>query len=63
MGLFSNDVYIPETLYRFLPLLYAAAGLLMWLFIENLIGRLAGIALVVFALVITVKRLSRSPND
>jgi hypothetical protein len=63
MGLFTNDIYIPQTLYRFLPLLYATAGLLMWLFFENTIGQLAGIALVVFALVITIKRFSRSPND
>lgn len=63
MGLFTSDIYIPETLYRFLPLLYASAGLLMWRVLENGIGKVAGIALVIFALVITVKRFSRSPAD
>ena len=63
MGIFTSDIYIPETLYRFLPLLYATAGLVMWLFVENGLGKIAAIALVGFALVITFKRFSRSPND
>ncbi len=63
MGRFTNDIFIPETLYRFIPLLYATAGLLMWLFIENGLGKIAGAALVIFAVFITFKRFSRSPND
>lgn len=59
MGLFTQDVYIPEILYRFLPLLYAITGLLMWASVENGLGKIAAVALLAFALVISVKRFGQ----
>lgn len=61
MGSLNQDIYIPEAIYKFLPLLYAAAGLFLLLVFQNAIARLAGAALVIFALVITIKRF-RKPD-
>lgn len=62
MGLFNQDVYIPEAIYKLLPLLYALVGLFMLLVVQNDMARIIGAALVVFALIITVKRFRQPDN-
>lgn len=63
MGFFSQEVYIPEAIYKLLPLLYALLGLFMLLVLQNDIAQIAGAALVVFALVITIKRFREPDNS
>ncbi|NEZ04950.1 hypothetical protein G4Y73_12400 [Wenzhouxiangella sp. XN201] len=62
MGLFSQEIYIPEAIYKLLPLLYALVGLFMLLVLQNDMAQIAGAALMVFALVITVKRFRQPDN-
>jgi hypothetical protein len=63
MGIFTQSVFIPQPIYRLLPLLYLATGLFLWVVVDHQLANLAAVILILFALFITMKRLFRQRSD
>jgi hypothetical protein len=62
MGVFTQQVYIPQFIYNWLPLLYLAAGVFLWIVLIHPVGRLAGLALVGFGVFILAKRFLKQSD-
>ncbi len=56
MGMFTQQVYLPQAIYKLLPLLYFVAGTILWLVLTNPLGKFAALVLLGFAVFISVKR-------
>lgn len=54
----TQQVHIPGPLYLILPWVYFLTGLTIWIFVDMVLGKLFGIALILFGAVILVQRLS-----
>lgn len=62
MGKLTRKVYLPATIYKWLPLLYLVAGIIIWMFVDHMVGRLVAVALVVFAIVVLLQRFLKPPD-
>lgn len=60
MGLFNQQIFIPRTLYIWLPLLYFLAGVVFWFAFDHVLAKLLALVLVGFAAFISLKRFSSS---
>ena len=63
MGIFTQSVFIPQPIYRLLPLLYLVTGVFLWVVVDHQLANLAAVILILFALFITMKRLFRQRSD
>ncbi|MFU8832702.1 MAG: hypothetical protein ACNA7J_11195 [Wenzhouxiangella sp.] len=56
MGVLTQQVYLPQPIYRLLPLLYFVAGMILWLVLTNPFGKFAALILLGFAVFISARR-------
>ncbi len=56
MGILTQQVYLPQLIYRLLPLLYLVAGVILWLVLTNPLGKFAALLLLGFAVFISARR-------